>query len=62
MLVSSSTHFLGVHTDNFSADDAATYDGAPVGVQIVARRYEEEKVWAIAKIVDAILKSSDIPS
>jgi amidase len=60
--VSSSTHFFGVHTDNFSADDATTYDGAPVGVQIVARKYEEEKVWAVAKIVDAILKSSDIPS
>jgi len=60
--VSSSTHFFEMHIDNFSADDAATYDGAPVGVQIVARQYEEEKVWAIAKIVDAILKSSDISS
>ena len=40
-------------------DDPAVYNGAPVGVQIVCRRYEEEKVWAIAKIVDTILKSSN---
>jgi amidase len=32
------------------------YDGAPVGVQIVARKYEEEKVWAIAKHVEEALK------
>jgi len=32
------------------------YDGAPVGLQIVARKWEEEKVWAIAKIVDAGVK------
>ncbi|KAL8987983.1 MAG: hypothetical protein Q9177_002874 [Variospora cf. flavescens] len=38
-------------------DDADTYDGAPVGLQIVARKWEEEKVWAIAKIVDTALKN-----
>jgi amidase len=32
------------------------YDGAPVGVQIVGRKYEEEKVWAIAKLVEEALK------
>lgn len=42
---------------SFISDDAAIYDGAPVGVQIMARRFEEEKVWAIAKIIDAILNS-----
>ena len=36
-------------------DDPEIYDGAPVGLQIVARKHEEEKVWAIAKIVDAAL-------
>ncbi len=40
-------------------DDPKAYDGAPVGLQIVARKYEEEKVWAIAKIVDSILKESN---
>jgi len=29
-----------------------------VGLQIVARKYEEEKVWAIARTVDAILKGA----
>ena len=41
-------------------DDADIYDGAPVGLQIVARRYEEEKVWAIAKIVSAALKAAGV--
>ena len=37
-------------------DDPETYHGAPVGLQIVTRKHEEEKVWAIAKIVDCALK------
>ena len=37
-------------------DDLEAYDGAPVGLQIVARKHEEEKVWAIAKIVDSAVK------
>jgi amidase len=41
-------------------DDADIYDGAPVGVQLVARKYEEEKVWAIAKIVSAALKTAGV--
>jgi len=31
-----------------------------VGVQIVARKYEEEKVWAVAKIVAAALKAAEV--
>jgi amidase len=41
-------------------DDADVYDGAPVDVQLVARKYEEEKVWAIAKIVSAALKTAGV--
>jgi Asp-tRNA(Asn)/Glu-tRNA(Gln) amidotransferase A subunit family amidase len=41
----------------YVTDDPEAYDGAPVGLQIVARKYDEEKVWAIAKIVDTILRS-----
>ncbi len=41
-------------------DDPDVYDGAPVGVQIVARKHEEEKVWAIAKIIDAALKAANV--
>lgn len=32
-------------------DDADIFDGAPVGVQIVARKFEEEKIWAIGKLI-----------
>lgn len=39
-------------------DDAKTYHGAPVGVQIVGRKHEEEKVWAIACIVERILSEA----
>ena len=41
-----------------SKDDPKVYDGGPVGVQLVARKYEEEKVWAIAKVVEAALKDN----
>lgn len=39
-------------------DDPEIYHGAPVGVQLVARKYEEEKVLAIAKVVDAAVKAA----
>jgi amidase len=39
-------------------DDPEIYDGGPVGLQIVARKFEEEKILAIAKIVCAALESS----
>ncbi|KAI9778891.1 MAG: hypothetical protein M1839_007854 [Geoglossum umbratile] len=45
---------------NWEAYDADIYDGAPVGLQIVARKHEEEKVWAIAKIVTATLKAAGV--
>ncbi|KAH7214214.1 amidase signature domain-containing protein [Fusarium oxysporum] len=37
---------------------AYLYDGAPVGVQIVGRRFEEEKCLAIARIVHAVVQSA----
>ncbi|MCJ1270630.1 hypothetical protein MMC22_010527 [Lobaria immixta] len=43
-----------------SKDDPDIYDGAPIGVQIVARKHEEEKIWAIAKIVTAALKTAGV--
>ena len=42
------------------SDDPDVYDGAPVGIQIVARKLEEEKVWAIGKIVSQILMTAGI--
>ncbi|WEW57130.1 amidase [Emydomyces testavorans] len=36
---------------NWEAYDPEIYDGAPVGVQIVGRKYEEEKMLAIGRII-----------
>ena len=41
---------------NWSWYDPEAYHGAPVGLQIVCKKYEEEKVWAIAQIVDTLLR------
>lgn len=35
--------------------------GHPVGLQVVGRRLEEEKVLAGMEIIEAVLKSSDTP-
>lgn len=40
-------------------DDPAVYHGAPVGVQVVARKFEEEKALAIARIVHTVLQGTD---
>jgi hypothetical protein len=46
-------HMLILH----HADDAEIYDGAPVAVQLVGRRFEEEKVLVFAEILgDALGK------
>ncbi|KAE8154450.1 amidase signature domain-containing protein [Aspergillus avenaceus] len=45
---------------NWRAYDPEIYDGAPVGVQIVARKYEEEKAWAIGKIVYDCLRELEV--
>lgn len=33
------------------------YDGAPVGIQIVGRKFEEEKVLSIAKIITSAMET-----
>jgi amidase len=38
-------------------DDPEIYDGRPAGLQIVARKFEEEKVLAIAKTVIAAMET-----
>ncbi|MCJ1410567.1 hypothetical protein MMC19_004653 [Ptychographa xylographoides] len=49
-----------VNRKNWEAYDPEIYDGAPVGIQLVARKYEEEKIWAVAKIVNAALKTAGV--
>lgn len=45
------TYMLILH----HADDAEIYDGAPVAVQVVGRRFEEEKVLVFAEILGCAL-------
>ncbi|KAK4125869.1 amidase [Parathielavia appendiculata] len=42
---------------NWDAYDSDVYHGAPVGLQLVARKFEEEKVLAIAGIVTSALET-----
>ncbi|KAF1832858.1 general amidase [Decorospora gaudefroyi] len=42
---------------NWAGYDPEAYDGAPVGLQIVCRKYEEEKVCAIARIVSMLIEN-----
>ncbi|KAF7545280.1 hypothetical protein G7Z17_g9283 [Cylindrodendrum hubeiense] len=46
---------------NWESYDPDIYDNAPVGVQIVARKFEEEKILAVAKIVCAALQTKNVP-
>lgn len=41
---------------NWNLYDPESMDGMPVGVQIVGRKLEEEKVLGAAKVVEAVLK------
>ena len=45
---------------SIATDNAEVYHGAPVGLQLIGRRYEEEKIWAIAKIVERVLEREGI--
>lgn len=45
-------------TDIRYSDDPEIYDGAKVGVQLVGRRFQEEKILAISQIIgDALGKT-----
>ncbi|KAH7109460.1 acetamidase [Dendryphion nanum] len=46
---------------NWDLFDLDSMDGMPIGVQVVARRLEEEKVLGAAKVIDALLNESDTP-
>jgi Asp-tRNA(Asn)/Glu-tRNA(Gln) amidotransferase A subunit family amidase len=63
------TDFALQYTRSFSdttltvvvSDDPEIYHGAPVGVQLVARKFEEEKIPAIAGIVTSALETCREP-
>lgn len=46
--------------DKWNSDlfDLDSMHGMPIGVQIIARRLEEEKVLGAAKVVDELIRSS----
>lgn len=46
--------------DEKCQDDPKIYDGALAGLQIGARKHEEEYILAIIKIVDTALKNHDL--
>lgn len=41
---------------NWVAYDREIYNGAPVGIQIVGRVCEEEKIIGVAEILEAVLR------
>jgi amidase len=43
---------------NWNLFDVDSMDGMPIGVQVVARRLQEEKVLGAAKAIDDVLRSS----
>ena len=45
-----------ISRDAYAMYDAQKMDGLPIGVQIVGRRLEEEKVLAGMKLVERVLK------
>jgi amidase len=42
--------------ESWDGYDAELYDGAPISIQVVARRLQEEKVLTYAEIIDESLK------
>ncbi len=59
-LLSHSRETSATWTSSPYIDGPDAYDGVPVGLQIVARKHEEEKVWAIAKIIGATLNAANV--
>lgn len=43
-----------------STDDPDLYHGLPVNVQVIGRRFQEEKVLAITEYIDGLLKAGEV--
>jgi amidase len=52
---SAPSSLVGVVARDRFTDDAEAYHGAPIALQLVARRLEEEKAIAMAKVVHSVL-------
>lgn len=42
-----------------STDDPEVYHGMPVNVQVIGRRFQEEKVLAITEYIDSLIKGGE---
>jgi len=49
-----------IETDAYTMYDSAAMHGLPVGVQVVGKRLEEEKVLEGMKVIDKLLKEEGI--
>ena len=47
-----------IERDKYKMYDATKMDGLPVGVQVVGKRYEEEKVLEGMKLIEGLLKEA----
>lgn len=41
-------------------DDPRDYDGAPVGLQLIARQYDEEKILVLAEYIGAAIRGVNV--
>jgi len=49
-----------IETDAYTCYNADEMHGLPIGVQVVGRRLEEEKVLEGMKLIESVLKSNGI--
>lgn len=48
----------GIEASIYNVYDPVVFKGAPVGIQVVGKRLQEEKVLAMMKVVDAAVKAA----
>lgn len=49
-------------SENQSLDDSEIYHGAPAGLQFIGRRFEEEEMLALAKLLDSLIQRNEATS
>jgi Asp-tRNA(Asn)/Glu-tRNA(Gln) amidotransferase A subunit family amidase len=54
MKITSSNHWLT--TKPTPTDDAATFEGAPIALQLTGKRYRDEEVVAAADVLSKIIQ------
>lgn len=57
-IVRSPTKTRGIEANMTISDLPEAVHGAPCAIQVIARRFQDEKCLAAARIIDAVLSSS----